>query len=237
MAGGKMYPSSTPMNKVILSKQAVIGTLRRVKRIKKKAPVSRGANSLIPVVNAKNELKQHDIAQADTRMNVTGSLTLLNAMAQGITDGTRIADIVKFKSLDIRLRTYCTLPTTSRLILFIDTAPHGSAPSIADILDANDPQTSNTGILSHRNKVNLKRFVFLFDKKWTYNPQINAVQHEFFQKFYKKLNLGTDYSRGNANTIADIQTNAIYFLALSNNINASSNPYYLFTANMKYTDD
>lgn len=206
------------------------------KKVYKKAPISKGANKLIPQVNSGPERKQLYGSLTDTRLNTTANINCLNPLGQGTTDGTRIGDKVSFKSLDIRMRTYCKIPTTIRLILFIDTKPRGSYPGVTDVLDSNDPQTGATGVLSHRNKVNLSRFIVLFDKWIAFNPPITGVIQEKQFHFYKRLNLGTDYSRGNANSYADIETNGVYMMGLSNNLNASDNPYYSFTLKWNYID-
>lgn len=206
------------------------------KRYYKKAPVSKQANKLIPKVNTTAERKQIYGNLTDTRLNTTSNTNCINPMAQGTADGTRVGDKVVFKSLDIRLRVYSTIPTSVRLILFIDTKPKSSYPGLSDVLDSNDPQTGSYGVMSHRNKINLARYVILFDKWFTFNPQISSTVQEKVFHFYKKLNLGTDYSRGNAQTYADIETNAIYLMGLSNNINGTNNPYYSYTVKLNYID-
>jgi len=75
------------------------------------------------------------------------------------------------------------------------------------------------------------------DKHFTFNPFYSGMIEEKFFQFYSPLAFGTDYSRGNAGTIADIESNAIYVVGLSNNISGSTNPYMSFSALLKYTDD
>lgn len=203
----------------------------------KKAPVSRGANKLIPSINRGPEHKYNFQNLPDTRLNTVGLISLLNPLGQGNSDGTRVGDRVRQKMLDMRIRMYSVNPITIRVMLILDTRPAGSYPAILDILDGNDPQTGSSGIMSHRSKINLSRFVVLQDQFMTFNPQITGTVQEKFIHVYKKLNFGTDYSRGNAASVADIQTNALYLIAISNAINAATNPYLSYASKMTFTDD
>lgn len=134
----------------------------------------------------------------------TGTLTLLNAMTQGTTQNTRIGNRVYMRSVHLRINQSFTGPTSPssplRLLVVYDKESNGAAPTATDIL------TGDT-ISSPLNLNRPGRFLVLMDE---YIPVQNGNAAAYFCNRYVKLGLPVLFNAGNAGTIADISSGAIY---------------------------
>lgn len=169
------------------------------------------------------EKKVIDIANAVYQVNTTGSFTLLNGCVQGTDYTNRIGRKIVVKSVYIRGAVYvepavtpavATAPAQqARMILFLDLQPNGAAPAATDLLTAANPY-------SMLNLNNRDRFRILRDEVFVFDPYFNvttatqaqaAVTNTYKEvNCYKKLNLESIYNAGNAGTIGDIQSGALY---------------------------
>lgn len=102
----------------------------------------------------------------------------------------------------------------TRMIIFVDAQPNGVAPVVTDLLNTASPS-------SHLNPNNRDRFRILKDKIWAFDPYVyqpvvaNGAIAAFNRtnypiKLYKKLNIETVFNADVNQTIAAINTNAIY---------------------------
>lgn len=146
-------------------KRSSAPSLQNAKRVKTS---NETRNSRVPSRNNKlfkgytstgtSELKYIDIPAATYAGNTTGSITLLNPVAQGLDNTDRIGRQYKIHSVHVRGIVYpedvTTLSTLARLIVVWDSDTNGTTPSMTDLLTA-----SNS--ISELNVNNSKRFKIL----------------------------------------------------------------------------
>lgn len=188
------------------------------------------------VVTLKNlinvEFKASTLALTST-VNETGTLQLLNGLTKGDNNNNREGATVRIKSVQLKgnMKIHAT-PEQSlvRRILFIDKQPNQTAPTMAELLDLSSSQpTDALRNLNHR-----KRFVILDDDLITLNKNGKAIA--LFPKCYKRVDMITVYDTGsNTGLIADIETNALYVLYVSNQ--PSNVPSIEHTARIRYIDN
>lgn len=135
------------------------------------------------------ESKIDDILPGSIAIPTTGSFATtgaLNAIAQGVTNATRIGSKILIKSLAYRLdydiNAAATIPTAIRTIIFWDRQPNtygtagGSALAVTDLL-------STASYLSFNNPANSDRFVVLRNENIALAP--NGPQSAFLEGFVK----------------------------------------------------
>lgn len=188
-----------------------------------------------------NELNFNDVVYNTAPTVVASSLRLLNGLQVGAAANQRVGRKITIKSVQIRgemqhrydwdtdnAANQDNAGFIGRLVLVWDRQPNKVAPIITDVM------VSASGI-SLTNLDNRNRFQILWDKCWgspntfalapsthatTTNKQVSGGAICF--KKYKKLNLTTIYNSGNVGDITDINTGALYLVAMStaNNTNA-----------------
>lgn len=159
------------------------------------------------------------------QVNTTGSFTLLNGCIQGTDYTQRIGRKIQNNSVYIRgyvlteaanfnpiVASNCGAQEV-RMILFCDMQPNGAAPAVTDLLNTATPQ-------SQLNLNNRDRFKIYCDKQWVFDPfvyvttasqaVVSANRQIYPIKKYKKLGLETIFNSGNAGTIGDITSGALY---------------------------
>lgn len=164
---------------------------------------------------------------------------LLNGLVQGDTDITRDGDLVNWTSLQVKgkidMDSDNVLSATARIIIFMDRFAKGAAPTAAELLDAS---VITSLIFAPYNDDQFPRFKILWDQMFSLNGQVVAgftpgtgattsvapVSHSF--NFRRKINPNkknqSNYGLANGGIIADISTNSIYVLLLSENTTASA---------------
>lgn len=146
--------------------------------------------------------------------NTTPYIQLLNGMVMGTTASTRIGMRISITSIEYRIKLFTTAATgieqNIRGLLVLDRQPNGVAPvAITEILEA-------ANIASPRNLANRKRYKII--KDFFYNMGATSVAtgattSRVVKKYIKFLKpIRTDYNLGNAGSIADISTNALYWI-------------------------
>ncbi len=167
----------------------------------------------------------------DITVTTTALLTLVNGLSRGTDDQDRDGAQVRWKSIQcsgcIKIHQSQT-SSILRRIIFIDLQPNAAVPTAVDLLDlsAADP------INAFRNLDQRKRFVILKDSKLVVS--ITGNQEAKFPDFYKKIDMKTIYE-GNAGTIADINSNSIFILFVSNN--ATSAPTLTHSTRLRFIDN
>lgn len=171
------------------------------------------------------ESKVIDIAVGTLQVNTTGTISLLNGCIQGTDYTQRIGRKIQLKSLYVRGRVQLETalngvqisPQMARMMLVVDTQPNGVVFAITDLLNTAAPE-------SQLNLNNRDRFMIICDKEWVFDPYI--IQGTATQSFavggrtisplkkYKKLNMETIFNSGNAGTIADMTSGALYMVWL-----------------------
>lgn len=155
----------------------------------------------------------------------------LNTMSRGVADGERIGTEATMKFIEVRGRIFQSgsIGTTAvRVVLFVDRSPRGQARR----LFGNSPPNSTTAIYDYESR-NQSQFQILSDRTY----QLTSVNTYAFNFTFKhKLNLKTDYSRGDTGTIGDIENNAIRLIIFTDYGGATTNLFYWFNYNIAYTD-
>lgn len=142
---------------------------------------------------------------ASSVITTTPIIAIINALATGDDFDDRDGRVVRFKSIDVRLEmTMNTTPINDmiRVMVVIDKQANETTLLILDLLTLADMR-------SHKNLDQRKRFVILKDEviEFSVGKGTNKLFH-----WYKKLDMKTIYDSGNAGTIADITTNAMYLI-------------------------
>lgn len=168
-----------------------------------------GAQNLInPPMKPTSELKLKDVGLFTDTPNVGAptpwsALTLLNGLQLGSDYTNRIGRKVLWKKLHMHYTaTNVGGPQRLRLLCVYDKQPNGLTPLITDILLTDDYPSFN-------NLNNRDRFITIFDEI-TENASVDQM---ISHNITRKINLETVFNGGNAGTIADISTGAIWFMA------------------------
>lgn len=189
---------------------------------KRKRPTVKSVARSVKRMQKHIELKHKDTSPSGFP-SVAGSLTLLNDIAQGLTEATRIGDEIYATSIQYRgilTAGTSTLVTTSsnstRIIVFWDQQANGSAPTVTDLLDTS---AGGNGIISPYNDDYQKRFKVIYDRTFSINPNqvVAGTGQQNYQiplRFKRKLGRTVKYD-GTTAVIGSIETNSLYMLRLA----------------------
>lgn len=149
-------------------------------------------------------------------------LALINGMVQGTTDNTRIGDRVKNLKFNCRLNIYgpAGLQVQIRIFIFKVKDPKGSAPTVTQLFNTASPNN-----ISHANFQTVdwtNRFSLVASRECKLVAQYSTQQGTSMCEMNVPINSITDYSIGNAGTVADIDKNAYYMCIVSDSANATN---------------
>lgn len=198
----------------------VYGKYRGTKRVfaRGRAPLqSRGWN--FPMIGEKKFI---DTVITAGRCDTTGDFYLLNGLQTGTQFNQRIGRKVVLMSWQMRGKICSdqalefsngnTVAQNARIIIFIDNQPNNTVPALTDVLTV---ASSNAFI----NPDYRDRFKVLADKLFPIGPCVIASGAPYYggdQVFivsdFQKMKVETIYNAGNAGTIGDINTGALYAL-------------------------
>lgn len=188
--------------------------------------LARDVYNLKKLVNT--EYKYIDTGDSGS-FSTTPTVTLLNGCAQGTTAITRNGQSIRITSLNFNF--YSTIhasaatSTMARILVVLDSQPNGAAMTAQQLL-----VTANT--VSPMLLGNARRFRVLMDKRFALS--INGT--EIFQSHkYFKMDVHTTFNTGSAGTIADIQTNSLYLIQISDQ--ATNVPQMTWTARVRFIDN
>jgi len=158
------------------------------------------------------EAKVVDIAAAAYACDTTGSVTLLNGVAQGDDSTNRDGRITYAKSIKLEGYVGHAVPASgvqmlAAVYLIWDKQGNGAAPAITDIFNL----SSSTSPLNLNNR---DRFTVLRHQAFALNTAINSINHRM--SIYVNLNkpeFKTVYG-GTGATVASINTGALYLVTL-----------------------
>lgn len=160
-----------------------------------------------------------------------GAGTLLNGLASGSTATTRVGRKVTIKSMMLRWNYNMGATSTGgcvlRILIVYDKQSNATAPAITDILATDDWMSANN--LSNRD-----RFVTLSDVITA--PVGVSSDFEIGDMIYKRLNLETNFNAGNAGTVGDITSGAIYLFVAQSGSMATANGAFTASARVRYSD-
>lgn len=120
---------------------------------------------------------------------------LLNGLTLGTGASNRIGREIMMRELD-----FYVSPTASRFMIVYDRQSNGGAPSSTDLTQ------DSTDLQSPWSFTNRDRFDILWDSQWDRTPEQAIISYQ------KGLPIGlcTYYNSGNAGTVADITSGALY---------------------------
>lgn len=170
--------------------------------------------------------------------NATPQLNLLNGLAQGTTDQTRLGDRVKFKRLLMNILASAPISATGnstsyKFDIMRYKQPRGAAFTMTNLYGSATPAT-----IDNFNEASTdwkSRFECLATRTFVINYPAATVAQIYLFSFEVNLDDAiTDYSLGNAGTIADIDKNAYYLVAHQDTALATSvyYAYYLWYTEM-----
>lgn len=140
----------------------------------------------------------------------TNTVLLLNGLTKGDDATDREGRQIKMSSIQYSVRVLMNAAATStmvRLLLVLDTQPNAVISTIPNILET----SGGLYVDAFRNLANRKRYVILRDDKIIVDANTPYKKYDY----YKKIGFKTVFNSGNAGTIADINTNALYLCAIS----------------------
>lgn len=208
----------------------------RLNRMLRTATVRRG---FMPAIVSRGEKKTMDTAEAVYACDTTGSVTVLNALANGTSAITRIGDKVTMTAVQLRGFIGPVDETTAdslcRIMLVYDKSSNGGAlPAITDILKSS---TSN----SFNNLDNRRRFTVLRDVKVAIGKSINTATQAVSNSpniypvdIYAKVNLPVIYGGAGA-AIGDIQEGSLLLVTVGSQ-NPLAGGMFRGTARIRFTD-
>ena len=165
--------------------------------------------------------------------DTTGTITLLNGIAQGDTGDTREGRKITLKSIQLRGVDYVTDGTGKdqmhRIMIVQQLRPNAVQPAITDILQSNT-------ITSLRNRFKLRDYKVLVDKTIILNASGESGSTRLV-RIYKKMFINQYFNGGNAGTIADIQSNALYLITLGSNAAGVTAGAIGYTAQLSFIDN
>jgi hypothetical protein len=158
-------------------------------------------------------------------------LFLLNGVAQGTSENTRVGRLARLKWLDIDMYIENTAAAVAngiselRVYIVAETTCLGSALSPSQFFVDNTIFSSTSQ--RDRTNRNASRYVVLFDSKiftlgqYPFSSGLSNVAWTGGAPLSKHFNLhiplnfSTDYSRGNSGTVSDIDTNSLYLMVVT----------------------
>lgn len=169
-------------------------------------------------------------------LSTTPQVVLFNGLNQGDDYNERIGRQVKFSSIYQRIslaaNTSAAQPHFVRYILFWYKDPSGAAPTPLQMFGSATP-----GVNSMLNLNVRKDFVILKDFIWALTP-ISGGEGLYHENFYLKSSQQTIYNSGNAGTIADIDSYALYaFIWTDTAASATESPGIQVQSRLRYTDN
>lgn len=164
---------------------------------------------------------------------LSGTFQTLNDMTQGSANGNRLGNQVRFMELEYTLIPHLNADSADavRIVLFRDTQPEGSTPTVAELLCSSTVGSCfNPDFVGNQAQ---PRFAILSNHLVHMSQASGTNQDVVGPVVARKVRLGftTTYT-GNAGTVSDIQTNGLFFFLSSSGANATVNLSYC----LKYID-
>jgi len=180
----------------------------------KRALVSAGAPAQRRMGAINKEIGFADVASSNYNYDTTGSIVLLNTVAQGAATNQRVGKRWRMTSLQCRgiafNGTTATINDCANLIVY-DKRPTGSLPAITDILNAANANAQNKDDNVPSRFMILKRQHFTL----TGNTATPATGNETFDNdFYLPMRLPVVNKAVGTGAIGDIEEGALYLVTV-----------------------
>lgn len=156
------------------------------------------------------ELKADDTT-VSANFNTTGEVTLINGIARGDALNERIDRKIFLKSVYIHGYVFPTDTTgvaqAVRYLIVYDKQTNAATPAVTDILTSATPY-------AHLNLSNALRFKVLADETIGLSDATGTSTDYKPIKCYRKINLPQHFNNGDAGTVADITTGALFLVCV-----------------------
>lgn len=175
-------------------------------------------NKLTSLINT--EFKTIDSTGTSTAVPNAGVRILLNGLVKGDGISNRSGRKVRFKSLQLKYsceHSGAGAQNRVRVMVVVDKQPNAAVFTVADLLEDTAIPT-----ISPRNLDNRKRFAWLYDKSFT----LNDDYPEKMFKHYRKIDCKTIFDDSDTGLVADITSNSIYMVAVSDHVTGPLMTYY-----------
>jgi len=169
--------------------------------------------------------------------DTTGSIILVNGVAQGNTQTTRVGRKMVIRSITINFRVSSgttTITSDFRVALVLDTQANGQALSITDVYDSVSPT-------SLRNLGNSERFRVLMVWEGTNSGNTGTAGQQtetsaLAYKLFRMQNIAVQFNNGTDDTIGSIATNSIYLIAMGNRAAGTGASVVVGDCRIRFTD-
>lgn len=166
-----------------------------------------------PVVSDPYGLQLVSSATSAEPANAFAGLTVVNKVLQGATGYNRIGNKIQIKSVHLKftVRAAGSSPGTNqmRYMVVMDRQPNGAFPLLSDILS--DNISTAPGFHSGINMANRDRYVVMRNQYRSFSP---AATNTYVVDEYIRCKCDTTF-KASGNTIGDISSGAIYFIAFA----------------------
>lgn len=180
------------------------------------------------------ELKDIDTDISAGVYDTTGSVILINGIAQGTDFNTRIGRKFQMKSLLLRFSVQrgstATTAALARWMIVYDKQANAVAPAVTDIL-----VTANAAAFN--NLSNRDRFIVIYDKILVIGGTTGNDNSLMYQKKYRKMKMEVT-NGGTGNTIGSIATGALFLVTVGSVAAGTTAPAMsAAVARVRFTDD
>lgn len=203
----------------------------------------RAGRSMLNTPAGRPERKFLDTTIADdTSINNAGTFILLNGMAQGTSQSTRIGNKFTMVSIQARFAVYNGTTQTGsipvRVMVFYDTQANAAAPTVGDLLS---DTTAARYVTSPMNLANRDRFRIIYQRTWIPGMALSGIAEEAigfhdYSDMYKKIRLDTVCNNTSGGTVADIQSGSLYCLVIADSPAGTGSPRWQTTFRLRYVD-
>lgn len=170
-----------------------------------------------------SEVHYSDISLGATAVSTTAAFNLLNGSQTGDGVTNRTGSSIRLRGTDLRFSitgNVIAVSTLTRVLVVIDKEADGLAFAATDLL-------TSSSVYAAYSAFNQMRFTILYDKVFsntTGGPFQQVVCHRC------KYDVHCMYNAGNAGTVADINTNSVYLMYVSDQaVNTSTIQGYFRT--------
>lgn len=149
----------------------------------------------------------------------------LNIMPKGSGNSERNGDTAYMRYLEMRFQIRCNNSSffenqAIRVMIVREKTCLGSTLSLTSFLDTNTPYTFD---LPNKQDVDPKRYKIYYDRTFDASGQTQFTRNVSIRR---KLGFKTNYSRGNAGDITDIDTNGLFLILISDNNDSLQVPIF-----------
>lgn len=197
-------------------------------------------------MNSRVEKKYIINGPTTTSININGGapkIILLNGLTRNTTIQSRIGDMVSYTSAMIRWKFFHTInvPKWFRLLVVVDNEPNKTTLTGSELFDVSNPTA--TSDFSFNNTDFMKRFTILHDYQYNFSSSNYSTTTTGMQQTgqiklqFKNRPVRSDYSGGNAGTIADLVSGAIYLVCYQDSPDATNLSSLVHQSTLYFNDN